>query len=131
MDLCAIWRKLALCLLDLGTRWRPPLIEELGFTVVNSIKVLGFIIDNEGSNLNETFDLISTKIRMLINKWSKFNLSLAGRITISKTFLVSQVTYPGAILDPPKPRLLQLQDDINSFVLKGMPFAKDRLYLKN
>jgi hypothetical protein len=106
-----------------------PLIEGLGFTVVNRIKVLGFFLDNAGCNLEETYNLITNKVRMLIVKWTKFNLSLAGRIAISKTFLVSQVTYPGAILTPTTDKMAAIQLEINNFVLKGMPFAKDRLYL--
>jgi len=104
-------------------------IEALGFTIVKKIKVLGFMVTETASNLETVYDSISQKINAIITLWTKFNLTLPGRIAISKTFLVSQVTYAGAVITPTPGQLRLMQDRINNFVLRGMPCAQDRLYI--
>ena len=70
-----------------------PLIEDMGFLIVKKIKLLGIVIDADADQLNDNFQKTSDNIRKLIAHWSKFNLSLIGRISISKTYLISQLTY--------------------------------------
>jgi len=111
-----------------------PEIEEqisgLGFQIVDNLTILGFQIDARCQNLVNNFDRIITKVTRIANEWRNFGLSLIGRIAISKTFLISQVNYIGSILTPTDNQLLQLQGVIDGFVLGGMPYAKDRLYVK-
>ena len=102
-----------------------PLIEAMGFSIVKKIKILGVWVDSEGRNLNHNFKLASDKIRGQINLWSQFNLSMIGRIAISKTYLISQITYIGAILTLDADQLDEIQQLINNFVLRNMPLVKD------
>jgi hypothetical protein len=55
-------------------------------------------------------------------------LSLAGRITIAKTFLIQQINHLGCILLPDPDRLNQLQHAIDNFCVGKLNVAKDRLY---
>ena len=64
-------------------------IRRLGFTIVKSIKVLGFQIDDQAENLDLNFTLAEERIRKIIGIWTPFQLSMVGRISITKTFLVS------------------------------------------
>ena len=115
------------CIMFIGPRdpAEAPLIEAMGFSIVKKIKILGVWVDSEGRNLNHNFKLASDKIRGQIILWSQFNLSMIGRIAISKTYLISQITYIGAILTPDADQLDEIQQLINNFVLRNMPLAKD------
>ena len=104
-------------------------IVNLGFKIVDSLQVLGFRIGPDGLMVNEILETAHAKINQLIGCWSRFNLSLKGRISISKTLLISQVTYLGPILDPSNLRISQIQSAIDSFVIRGAPVAANRKYV--
>ena len=74
-------------------------IVNLGFKVVNTLQILGLKIGPDGLMENDALDAANAKINQLIGSWSRFNLTLKGRISISKTFLISQITYLGPLLD--------------------------------
>ena len=120
------------CIMFIGPRdpVEAPLIEELGFTVVNNLKILGFIVGPDGIQADQIFRNASAKINQIIGCWSRFNLSLKGRIAISKTMLVSQITYLGPIMSPDNNFIGTIQNSIDSFVIRGMPMANDRKYAK-
>jgi hypothetical protein len=105
-------------------------ILDLGFTVVTEQKSLGLTINNTASNLNQYFDTKIRKVRSLIGKWGRYNLSMTGRIAISKTMLVSQIGYIGCIITPSYQQLKTLQDMIDSYVTQDTVIARDRLYIK-
>ena len=108
----------------------PAEILDLGFKVVDKIKCLGLEINNTASDLSSHFDHTLGKIRQLIGLWSRFNLSLVGRIAISKTMLISQIGYIGCIITPTNDQISLLQGAINKFVTSGIVIAENRLYLK-
>ncbi len=105
-------------------------IVDLGFKIVTEQKSLGITINNRASNLNRYFDEKIAKVRSLIGLWGGYNLSLTGRIAISKTMLVSQIGYIGCIITPSNAQLKTLQELIDSYVTQGTVIAKDRLYTK-
>jgi hypothetical protein len=105
-------------------------IIDLGFELVNSMKCLGLEINNRASNLTDHFDEKTTKIRQLIGLWGRYNLSLTGRIAISKTMLVSQIGYIGCIITPTANQLATLQSLIKDYVTTGIVVAADRLYTR-
>ena len=120
------------CIMFIGPRdpVEATLIEAMGFLVVEKMKILGIWIRADGEILNENFELATHRIRKIIATWSQFNLSLIGRIAISKTYLISQLTYIGSVLSPDAQQLLQINKMIEEYVLNKMPFARDRLYTK-
>ena len=75
----------------------PENIRDLGFTITNSIKLLGFSIPNRCDIVTANFDPIKTKIRSIIRYWDLFYLSLQGKITVYKTLLLPQLNYIGTI----------------------------------
>ena len=98
-------------------------IQELGFTVSNSFKLLGLNISRNLDNINEIYSELVTKIYSLINFWSRFRLTLPGRLTIMKTCLVSQLNYIGCFLPMPEDIPAQLQGLINNFVKKNLQLS--------
>jgi hypothetical protein len=65
----------------------------LGVTVVEKIKVLGVEIDRKVENLDNNWRKIIHKIQNITVHWSALRLSIAGRVGIVKTFLLSQCIY--------------------------------------
>ena len=61
-------------------------ISHLGFKVLSSMTILGYIVSNNQNMSEINFDNVVGRIRSQIQLWSKFRLSLPGRITIAKTF---------------------------------------------
>jgi len=105
-------------------------IIDLGFEIVDKIKCLGMTINNRSSSLENHFHEKIVKVRQLIGSWSRFNLSLPGRIAISKTMLVSQLGYIGCIVTPTHIQTNNLQTLIDNYVKGNTVISSDRLYLK-
>jgi hypothetical protein len=104
-------------------------ILDLGFTVTNRVKILGMEIDRELSTLSNHFEDVGNTISRMIEHWERFNLSLAGRISVCKTFMLSQVGYLGCIISPSELQLTRMQKQMDNFCLGSMKVAKKRLYL--
>jgi hypothetical protein len=97
-------------------------IADSGFQLVKKIKLLGATITSEYDDIYDNFDAIIEKVRNLILFWSRFKLSLPGRITIAKTFLLSQVNYLGSVFLPRTYQIDTLQLLINNFIKKTLTF---------
>ena len=100
----------------------------LGFQVVTEMKCLGIKLDNTCTNLVEHYESTIAKLRSLVRLWERFNLSLPGRINISKTFLISQVGYPATIITPTDQQFIIMQGLVDGFVTNGIVVARDRYY---
>jgi hypothetical protein len=53
-------------------------VEELGFEIVNEIKCLGLVINNQASILSANFDGTIRKIRQLVGSWERYNCPYWG-----------------------------------------------------
>jgi hypothetical protein len=100
-----------------------------GFTVSNSVKLLGMTINNDLDNFDNIFLDIGEKILNIILFWNRFRLSLCGRIAILKTLLIPQINYLGCFLTPDRTIIDGLQDLLDDFALGNIPCAKSRRYL--
>jgi hypothetical protein len=107
------------------------LITDLGFTYTNKIKLLGMEITQNLDNVDETFKKIKQKIVGLVSYWDRFRLSLPGRITIAKTFLVSQLNYIGCFLKPSDLILDEIQVIIDNFVKKKYQYLTGPRHQQN
>jgi hypothetical protein len=103
------------------------IISELGFKVADQIKLLGVDIKYDLSNVDVIFTGLVTKIVNLASFWERFRLSLPGRITVAKTFLVSQLNYLGCFLKPDDTILARIQDAINNFVKSNLNISSSRI----
>ncbi len=106
-----------------------PRIEQLGFGLVTEMKILGFEIDNKAERLERNFDKCISKIRQIVGNWSRFRLTLPGRIAIAKSLLLSQVTFHGKVLDPTTAQLNEINQIIEGFVTHKPVISKERIYL--
>ncbi len=100
-----------------------------GFKCENKIKLLGTEVTNSLDNVYNIFIEIGEKILNLILFWSRFRLSLLGRISIVKTLLIPQLNYVGCILSPSRQVVDNIQTLLDEFALNGLRISKDRYYL--
>jgi len=105
-----------------------PRIADLGFVMVDTMKILGFEIDSRVERLGVNFDKCISKMRQVVGNWSRFRLTLPGRIAIAKSLLLSQITFPGTVLDPDPGQLNEMNTIIESFVTHNLVIAKERIY---
>jgi hypothetical protein len=111
------------------TRQMDPGVLRVGFPLVEKMKLLGFEISNDIECLSENFDICMSKMRKIVGNWSRFRLTLPGRIGIAKTMLLSQIAYHGAILNPTARQLASMEELIENFVTTGIVISKQRIYL--
>jgi exonuclease III len=104
-------------------------INNLGFKVTNSIKLLGIELTAGLNNQREIFTGIKEKIIRTATFWERFKLSLPGRIIIAKTYLVSQLNYVGCFLKPSDDVIDEIQVIINNFVKGNLNISSLRIHL--
>jgi hypothetical protein len=59
--------------------------------------------------------------------WDRFRLTLPGRITVAKTFMVAQLNYAGSFLKPSDIIISEIQEIINNFVKGSMNIAREKI----
>ena len=103
----------------------------VGFKLVTEIDLLGFTVYPRGSEIVKNWSKIVKTIKDKINVWKIYNLSINGRITVSKTHLISQIQYFGSILNIPDNILIEMEGLIENYVQGGgRKYAKQKLYSK-
>ncbi len=103
-------------------------ILELGFSVVNKVCVLGLELTGPGAFFTSSLEKITVKLQQQVNNWSRFNLSLPGRICIAKTMLYSQINYLCSFLPVGNEHLNTYSTIIERFVSRNLNIAKKRFY---
>ena len=66
---------------------------DLGLTWQDNFMILGFDIDSRLKKLADNFEKIHKRVNGLILKWQCYKFSMDGRVTITKSLLLSQYTY--------------------------------------
>lgn len=84
---------------------------------------------NSTLNLTDNFLTIRDKIRNSIPFWEQFNLSLPGRINITKSLLVSLLNHLGCFLQPEKECLHSIQLLLDKFAKGTLNIAANRICL--
>jgi hypothetical protein len=95
----------------------------------DSITLLGMEIDNELKCLNTCHAKTLDKTIKILTFWTRFYLSLQGRINIVKTLVLSQLSYLGRIILPDADTYNELVSRIEKFVKGKLNIGKDRLHL--
>ena len=109
-----------------------PTTKEVAFKYAQKFTLLGVEIDNKLKKLDENFKERAKKIETKIILWRKYNLSTVGNLSISKTFLISQLGYLLSMLECPVDLLESMQESINKFITRSNNswIAKTRIYNK-
>jgi len=104
-------------------------IAELGYTFSDSIHILGMDIDSEIEKLDDNFSRTVTSLKKGVEFWSRYNLSLQGRINVIKSLLFSQILYLGSFLMPSQQKITEMQKILDEFAVGSMNFSKTRITL--
>ena len=87
---------------------------------ISSLKILGIHFSYSKSELNRlNFRSAEEKFDVLLNRWSKRNLTVYGRIEIVKTLAISKLLYVSSLCIPPVDFIQRIQAKINIFVWKN------------
>jgi hypothetical protein len=70
-------------------------ITNLGYSIVNEINLLGFVINANGIDVSAMYNKVLRNITGIVTHWYRYRLSLAGRIGIYKTLCLSQLSFVG------------------------------------
>ena len=65
----------------------PEEIRDLGFCLEDSIHILGMDIDRNLANLDDNFEKTLLNLKKCVQYWSRYNLTLTGRINVIKSLL--------------------------------------------
>ena len=106
----------------------PQNVVDLGIQIVNEIFLLGTVLKNTGTCFEPNSEKILEKIRKQVNFWTRFNLSLPGRVTVAKTFMYSQLNYLGCILPLGKTFFDKASLLIEKFVRGKLHIGKNKIY---
>ena len=80
-------------------------------------------------NCWDNFDITIKKMKNVANFWTKFKLSLPGRIAVANTYLISQINHIGCFLTPSDFQLSEMKKIIDSFCIGSLNVSSERRYL--
>jgi len=103
-------------------------IADIGFNIDDHFILLGMKINKGLGSLTTYFDEIIVKLQQIAEYWTRFRLTLPGRISVCKTFMLSQIGYLGSIISPTPGQLKRMQEILDNFCLSTMRVAKKKLY---
>jgi hypothetical protein len=105
----------------------PAFLVNSGFPIVEQVSILGITLTKNFMDITDNFTKRIEKIIKIRNFWSRFRLSLQGRVAIAKTFMLSQIGYLGCIVRPTRDQISQFSKIIFEFIKGSMAIAKDRM----
>ncbi len=98
-------------------------------TVVAEVRILGVVIDRKLERLDDNWEEVIRRMRRLIGYWFSFGLSIAGRVMVSKTYIISQAIYLMGILPMRNEIGCRMNEILVDFVSGGMRPIKRRRQL--
>jgi hypothetical protein len=104
-------------------------IRDLGFCLEDKIHILDMDIDRDLEHLDDNFEKTLANLKKCVQYWSRYNLTLTGRINVIKSLLFSQILYLGNFIMPSADRLKKIQTVLDEFAVGSMNFAKNQIYL--
>jgi hypothetical protein len=116
-------------ILLIGTDNVPEFVTRSGFAVSHELKVLGFKITKRFDDILNNIPTCIAKIRSQISYWSRFRLSLRGRLNVAKSLLLSQIGFHATIIPVPEATVTEMQQLINDFVTGTLKLDKNRICL--
>jgi hypothetical protein len=100
------------------------------FNFSNELTILGFLVTNSDDNFKINSEKIYQKVVNQSRIWTRYNLSLPGRIAICKTAMYSQLNYMGCVIPVPTELLEKIEDVIYKFISGNLRIAKSRVFQK-
>ena len=90
-----------------------------GIPLSSEIKLLGFHLNNTLKITADNWQATLSKLTKQICNWSRFNLTLKGRLRIASTFMLSQINYMARILPTNNPAFNAIVEKIHRFITRN------------
>ena len=105
------------------------IIHNAGIKIEENLTILGFRFNSDLSNLNENIDEAIVKLKSLICFWSKMFLSTVGKVSVSNTYLMSQLSYLMSVVTP-SPQQCKIVDNlVKDFICGKNKISFDTIFL--
>lgn len=85
------------------------------------VKILGMWFSSTECCVSQNLNPVINQIQNTINMWSQRDLSIKGRITVSKSLLISKLVYIISCVSVPETKLKSIQSLIMKYVWRGRP----------
>lgn len=109
-----------------------PFTEFEGIPIKEEVTYLGINICKDQTNRTQSnFQPLLSKIKKRFDIWLMRDLSLKGRILLSKTEGLSRLVYPAKVLDVPKYFLKKVDSALFNFIWKNKPHYLNKNILCN
>ena len=92
-----------------------------GIDTVSKVKILGVWFSASENCVDDNVEPVINRIKNIINSWAQRNLTIKGRIVVTKTLVASQLVYIALGSYIPNADLKVLQSLIMKFVWRGRP----------
>jgi hypothetical protein len=103
-------------------------IIEAGFLIKNKITILGITLTVGCLDYTDNALIMLNKVQKQINIWTRFNLSLSGRINIAKTMMYSQLNYAGCFLPIDDEILSEIEQKIVNYVTGETKTSREKIF---
>ena len=100
---------------------------ETEFLLEDNFKLLGFQIDNNLSLLDQNFLNAHRKILNIAQFWSRFKLSVFGRVNVAKCYMLSQISYWGSVINPSVGTMRLIESTIHNFIRGDLTISEARI----
>jgi len=97
------------------------LCPELNLKWESEFTLLGFQIGSRLNNYDINCQKCFKRVHAISRKWARYQLSLKGRITIAKTFMLTQFAYIALVLEPSTSTYDEIDRIIEAFLSTQEP----------
>ncbi len=97
----------------------PPYVKELNINYCKNITLLGITYDSTLSCMISNFDEGLRKLEIVANDWRHKCLTICGKITVVKTFMLSCLSHVATVLPTPPNSYCKKFEKIMSDFIKG------------
>jgi exonuclease III len=103
-------------------------LNQLGVSLTDKLIILGFTVDNSVDIIVTNSEACVEKVEKQFRIWTRFNLSLPGRLNICKTMFYSQINYIGSTFPVPEAHIDRIESVIHRYVGGNLRISKDRVF---
>ena len=98
---------------------KPPFVGELGLNYCDSFTLLGVVFDPTLSCMRTNYDEGLRKMEIVANDWRYKYLTIFGKITVIKTFMLSTLSHIATILPTPPISYCKRFEEVRINFIKG------------
>ena len=97
----------------------PPYIQELNLKYCNDFTLLGITFDSTLENMLTNYDEGIRKLESVAHDWKHKYLTISGKITVVKTFMLSVLSHVATVLPTPNSAYCKKIEKIMSDFIRG------------